>query len=47
MRVHVLPRHVQPAPSIDANVSPEGGVSVTVIVPLVAALPGALEMVNV
>src|SRR5207249_546778 len=41
LREQVLPGEgqVQPVPAIETSVSPEGTVSVTVIVPLVGALP--------
>src|SRR5262249_36050353 len=38
-RLQAVETHVQPVPDMDASVSPEGTVSVTVTVPLVDAVP--------
>jgi hypothetical protein len=44
--VHVIDAQVQPEPAIETSVSPDGNASVTVTVPLVGAVPIALDTVT-
>ena len=46
-RVQVVPTHDHPRPPIETKASPEGSVSVTVIVPTVGPAPVALDTASV